>query len=514
MARVALLIGTENYGKEFGRLEAAPRNVRALTEVLGHPEMGGFELVTPLIDPDHSQMAETIETWLSERDKDDFVLLYIAGHGVKDVKRKLYFAASKTVKNKLGELVTSTAVAARNVHDWLQGSKAKQQIVILDCCFSGAFGDLLAQDDGAVDVEGALGAEGRVVLTSSSSMQYSFQQREGALSVYTHHLLEGITSGAADDDDDGKISIDELHRYTSRKVQEESPGMTPQIIVMKDAGYRLRIANAPLGDPKVQYRKEVEKIIEEDKGRICSVFSRPLLNALQQKLAINNEIAIEIEDSALEPIRQHNRKLKSYRNVVRQALQNGRYPFGIIEIKRLYQLRKILGLSEAEAQHISTQETSSIDTVELMSDRGVDYDRLRELLINKQWKEADRETFSIILRLSNRTHYGSLNAEGLSQIPCVDLRTIDRLWSKSSNSYFGFSTQIEIWEESGRPLKFDSPAWRNFCVRLGWREQESYIDSSELIASLPNSPLGELPGGGWQAFFGLAMFLRVEECGI
>jgi hypothetical protein len=105
MARVALLIGTENYGTEFGRLEATPRNVHALAAVLENPLMGGFDSVEKLIDPDHSKMGETIETWLRSRDKKDLILLYIAGHGIKDVARQLYFAASTSRKVE-GELVT------------------------------------------------------------------------------------------------------------------------------------------------------------------------------------------------------------------------------------------------------------------------------------------------------------------------------------------------------------------------------------------------------------------------
>jgi hypothetical protein len=346
MARVALLIGTENYGTEFGRLEATPRNVHALAAVLENPLMGGFDSVEKLIDPDHSKMGETIETWLRSRDKKDLILLYIAGHGIKDVARQLYFTASTSRKVE-GELVTSTAVSAQNVQGWLRTS-AKRQIVILDCCFSGAFGDLLAQDDGSVDVEAALGAEGRVVLTSSSSMQYSFQQREGELSVYTHHLIEGIRTGAADLDDDGKISTDELHEYTCRKVQEESHGMHPKIIVTKDEGYRLKVANTPLNDPLVKYRKEVEKIVAEDENEICEVFSRPYLEELHQKLEISSEIAQSIEDSVLEPIHQYQSKLQKYRSVIDEAVKKGMYPFGDRETKRLEQLKNTLGLAETD----------------------------------------------------------------------------------------------------------------------------------------------------------------------
>ena len=47
------------------------------------------------------------------------------------------------------------------------------------CCFSGAFAEgLSAKDDGTVDLRSQLGGEGRAVLTSSNSIQYSFEQEE------------------------------------------------------------------------------------------------------------------------------------------------------------------------------------------------------------------------------------------------------------------------------------------------------------------------------------------------
>jgi formylglycine-generating enzyme required for sulfatase activity/uncharacterized caspase-like protein len=303
MARVALLIGTENYGTEFGRLEATPGNVHALAEVLENPLMGGFDSVEKLIDSDHSKMGETIETWLRSRAKDDFLLLYIAGHGVMDLRRKLYFAALSSRKYQ-DELITSTAVSARNVHEWLQASKAKRQIVILDCCFSGAFGEFVAQDDGSVDVEGALGSEGRVVLTSSKSTQYSFQQQEGKLSVYTNHLIEGIRTGAADLDEDGTISANELHEYICQKMQEESHGMHPQIIVMKNEGYRLKVADTPI---RLQYRSN----------------------------------------------------LKKYRAVLDEAINRG-YPFGNREAKRLKQLQNAWRLAEADTSKILSEAIANL----------------------------------------------------------------------------------------------------------------------------------------------------------
>lgn len=79
-----------------------------------------------------------------------------------------------------------------------------------------------------------VGKEGRVILTSSSATQYSFEQQGSELSIYTRYLVEGIETGAADQDDDGWISVDELHEYASNKVQEVSPAMSPQFYPVRE----------------------------------------------------------------------------------------------------------------------------------------------------------------------------------------------------------------------------------------------------------------------------------------
>lgn len=42
------------------------------------------------------------------------------------------------------------------------------------------------------------------------------------------------------------------------------------------------------------------------------------------------------------------------------------------------------------------------DQDELISAVGVDYTRLRDLLANGQWQEADRETSAVMLKLADR----------------------------------------------------------------------------------------------------------------
>jgi hypothetical protein len=562
MARVALVVGTGEYTEGFKPLPAAPKDVEAVANVLHDPNMGGFE-VTTLTNPQQTELNETLETWFRERHKDDLALLYLSGHGIKDDRSELYFATCNTRKQK-EELMRSTAVPANFVRDCIRDSRARRQIIILDCCFSGAFGDLLAKDDGSIDLAGLLGAEGRVVMTSSSSIQYSFEQRDGELSVYTHYLVEGIRTGAADIDGDGAITVEELHQYASRKVQEESPAMTPKIIVLKDEGYRIRIAKAPLGDPKVKYRKEVEAIVQEDGDAIDEIFSRPVLEEWQRQLGLSAAEAEAIEAEILEPMRQRQAKLDRYRQFLTRALQH-KYPLGEREHKRLKQLQQVLGLldeniqpiwdaidipvtvqdaegnrSPVRAQH-SDQEKLPVPSDplpnaaplsspeladDLASEKGIDYRKLRDLLKSGKWKEADRETHLRMLETLGKQEGEFIREQELMNFPCADLQTIDRLWVKYSENRFGLSIQKQIYVECGAKLDGNYPGnkiWYKFCDRVGWCKNGKWLTYSALNPSF-SSPQGIFPGcwvgWGWAfAVWGVGwgggggfLFSRIQAC--
>ncbi|MFM6487700.1 MAG: protein kinase domain-containing protein [Dolichospermum sp.] len=83
--------------------------------------------------------------------------------------------------------------------------------------------------------------------------------------------------------------------------------------------------------------------------------------------------------------------------------------------------------------------------VELKSDVGMDYRKLRDLLKAGKWKEADEETLRVMLAVAKREREGWLNVENIDNFPCADLRTIDQLWVKYSNGRFGFSVQKQIY---------------------------------------------------------------------
>ena len=359
MAKVALLIGVGNYEypDAVKPLVSAPKDVAAMQRILLNPQMGEFCEVIPLIDPDPMQMQEAIETLYRDRAKDDLVLLFFSGHGIKDDSGKLYFSTRVTRKTPKGELVKSTAVPARFVQEIMGNSRSRRQVMILDCCFSGAFDPALnAKDDGSLDVQGQLGAEGRVVLTSSSSTQYSFEQQGSDLSIYTRFLVEGIETGAADRDNDGKVSAQELHEYATQKVQETAPKMNPKIIVLKDEGFDVVLAKAQITDPKLKYRKEAERY--SMRGEI-SLTGRALLNALRERLGVTHGEAQEIEEQVLQPFRERLKRIEDYRSAFVAEVKR-QYPLTQETLSELKGLREILGLRKEDVTPVEQEGISQI----------------------------------------------------------------------------------------------------------------------------------------------------------
>ena len=356
MVKVALLIGVSEYQAGLNPLPGAVKDVEAMQRVLKHPEMGEFDEVKTLTNPEPIAMQEAIETLFSGRAKDDLALLFFSGHGVKDDNNRLYFATRLTRKNPKGDLVKATAVPAGFVQDVMSNSRCKRQVVLLDCCFSGAFAEgMTAKDDGTVDVQKQLGGEGRAVLTSSTSTQFSFEQQGSELSVYTRYIVEGIETGAADTDSDGSISIDELHEYAQKKVQEAAPAMKPKIYAVEE-GFRIRLAKASIGDPKLRYRKEVEQFAS--RGEISSI-GRSVLDKLQNRLGLTSGEATVIEADVLKPYREYQDSLQKYKQAYTQAIQRERTlsDYTKNELK-LYQ--KVLGLRDEDIALITRSKAENL----------------------------------------------------------------------------------------------------------------------------------------------------------
>jgi hypothetical protein len=144
---------------------------------------------------------------------------------------------------------------------------------------------------------------------------------------------------------------------------------------------------------------------------------------------------------------------------------------------------------------------------DLSSERNVDYTRLRNLLAEGKWKEADDETLVVLFKAAAQEHEGHLDIKSIETFPCADLRTIDRLWVKYSHGRFGFSVQKRIWESVVRESVGLKPSdyyyGMEFPDRVGWSVNQKWLFESDLTYG-ENAPEGHLPtycrlyGHGWQ----------------
>ena len=246
--RLALVVATNTYTDPgLSQLRAPARDADDLTQILVDPGIGGFA-VTTVIDQPAQQIRLAIEDFLNGRGTQDLLLVYLSCHGLLDDRRRLYFAATDTRKDRLG----STGVEAAWVLDQLEHCRARRQVLIVDSCFSGAFahGAKGEADLGLKDRFLGQG-RGRVVLTASTATEYSFEgdptdAAAPAGSVFTAALVQGLRTGAADTDHDGHVSVDDAYSYVFDQVQAAGAAQTPQRWLYGAEG-KILLARNPAG---------------------------------------------------------------------------------------------------------------------------------------------------------------------------------------------------------------------------------------------------------------------------
>ncbi|WP_405817053.1 caspase family protein [Streptomyces sp. NBC_01390] len=227
--RLALLIATYSY-QDAGlrRLTAPAHDAEAFAAVLRDPDIAGFE-VTVLINQPHHVVGEAIGDFYRDRRRDDLTLLYFTGHGLKDDGGRLYLAMTNTRRDSL----LFTALSAEHIDQAMESCVSRQKVLILDCCYSGAFpAGRISKGDPEVHALERFQGRGRTVLTASDATQYSFEgdQTHGhaSQSVFTRHLVAGLRDGSADLDGDGDITLDELYGYAHDRVVDEMPQQRPK----------------------------------------------------------------------------------------------------------------------------------------------------------------------------------------------------------------------------------------------------------------------------------------------
>jgi uncharacterized caspase-like protein len=192
-------------------------------------------------------------------DPKDTVILYFAGHGMRDrVTRSLdpYFLPYDARSNDL----YSSAFEMNEVTGLLRRLIPERVVVLIDSCFSGAVGgrspfDPKAEGDRALFSDEFLdrmahAGKGRAVLTASGPDEAAQEDPDLGHGVFTYHLLEGL-HGAADSTLDGEITPDgnitvlEIYKYISSKVAKATRGRQTPMLKAPDVAGQIILTESP-----------------------------------------------------------------------------------------------------------------------------------------------------------------------------------------------------------------------------------------------------------------------------
>ncbi|MGI9098053.1 MAG: caspase, EACC1-associated type [Solirubrobacteraceae bacterium] len=249
MGKHALLVGVRDYeDRDLHSLPAVAADLECLSQVLEEPAIGGFE-VEVVRDPNAEAMQAAIGEFLDARTADDLVLLYLSGHGTWSPDMgQLYFATGDTHLDRLPE----TGVSAGFLNNVLEECQAQRKVLLLDCCYSGAYVQGFRTRGGGnptghrPPLASLVKSRGAYVITASDQRQaaYEISTTSGEVqpSLFTGAVVKGLKTGQADGRGNGAITPHDLYIYVRDQLKlheartgiDQSPTMSSGGVVGRD----------------------------------------------------------------------------------------------------------------------------------------------------------------------------------------------------------------------------------------------------------------------------------------
>jgi Caspase domain/PEGA domain len=233
----ALVIGIGAYGEDrIPKLEYAESDAKKFEAALKDPKTGNIssENVTALIGKQatKTRIEARIKSLAAQTQSAETLIVYFSGHGTPSAKGEPWLVPWDADPNDL----PSSVIGLRD----LQSTRTAggNLVLILDSCFSGdAKGKSFAAPGSkpfGIVVKAPTVTGNVSVLSASGSDQSSFEGSSVGGSYLTHFLIEGMNGGAADQNGDGVVSLEEAFKYAKPKVEatalaRNSVKQTPQL---------------------------------------------------------------------------------------------------------------------------------------------------------------------------------------------------------------------------------------------------------------------------------------------
>lgn len=240
-AGYAIVIGIEQYRQKLPPADFAVQDARTvadyLTKVMGYPEENVITLTN-----DHASnvdMVKYFEKWLPNNvAKDSSVFIYFSGHGAPNTKTG---DAYLVPYDGDPSFIDETGYSLKRLYAALGKLPAKEVIVALDSCFSGAGGrSVLAKGARPIvlSIENpVLMNKNMTVLSASAGDQISSTYDEKGHGLFTYFMLKGIKNEDVVKQD-GSIDIGSLFNYIKPQVssiarKKYNNEQTPQLVGAK-----------------------------------------------------------------------------------------------------------------------------------------------------------------------------------------------------------------------------------------------------------------------------------------
>jgi uncharacterized caspase-like protein/predicted GTPase len=211
----------------------------------------------------------------------------------------------------------------------------------------------------------------------------------------------------------------------------------------------------------------------------CSASLQILINRLITS-AVEILSALDLQQTSLGMLsEQQQKELIQMSTETRQILGNAQ--------RLSEQLIKEVDVSDSSSQ-FTTGNDQNLDE-NLKSTSSADYTKLRDYLKAQQWQEANQETEMVMLEVTGCEKEGWMDSSAIDCFPIADLRTIDQLWLKYTNSHFGFSTQKKIFKQVNQKEQ-------SFLQKVNWNKASLrggiFLKENHLNFNL-EAPEGHLP---------------------
>lgn len=253
--RYVVAIGVSNYANNEYDLKYAAKDAGDLAKLL---EMNKGEFTNTKV----LRILDTVATrknilkakqFLMQSKVGDQVIVFVAGHGLLDDKLDWYFATTDVDFNN----PAARGLAYGELEGLLDSIPSRNKLMLMDACNSGEVdkedAELVANTSQPVtgvksrgfksvaSKSQSLGLQnsfqlmqnlfsdisngtGTTVISSASGAEFAYESAAWNNGVFTFSLLEGLKTGNADKNKDGKIVVSELRDYIAGKVNALTQG--------------------------------------------------------------------------------------------------------------------------------------------------------------------------------------------------------------------------------------------------------------------------------------------------